>query len=639
MATMLPDLSRYHAHVNSSPLHHAYKSRSPIIPWLNFKPVPEEEVAQVWETLRQTPRQGKTVAYIHIPFCSNHCLFCNFYRNSTRNDFSSSYVDFILRDIENESESRMVHDAPVHAVYVGGGTPTDLEARDLRRLLEALRKHLPLATDCEITVEGRPSGCTREKITACLDAGANRFSFGVQTFDTGVRRRLGRKMDDVELINFLGEICALDRATVVCDLIFGLPNQTEESWRRDLEVVTGLGLDGVDIYALTLLSSSPLAHALKKGSLPAGASVSEQASLYAIGVETLEHKGWRQLTSAHFSRETRERNLYNQLIKSGASCLAFGAGAGGAFSGFSYLITPDLMRYRGDVAEGKKALGGLYEAGEGHVAKAVVTGGIETGRLDLSSVEQAGVVGFAPAVLPLVQQWQTAGLVVCDGTILRPTLPGRFWHTNLTSALHHIIDTFNASPPSTGPSFPSKQKPMQTADSTDKEKQLLLETLRAKFAKSPDGILEMIAAQSGLTTREVTECLPDSCRTFVSGENFEKIMTDLSKWGEILLIVHTMDGVFECAGVMPKGEFGRGFYNLERGSPIRGHIRAENCADIALVRRPFMGKETCSLQFFNTHGDAMFKVFVSRDEDGSLKENQVKCFEGLRSHFAETATK
>jgi len=176
---------------------------------------------------------------------------------------------------------------------------------------------------------------------------------------------------------------------------------------------------------------------------------------------------------------------------------------------------------------------------------------------------------------------------------------------------------------------------MTSTDTTDKEKQPLLDTLREKFAKSADGILEMIAAQSGLTTREVVSCLPESCCQFVEGEHFEAIMTELSEWGEILLIVHTADGVFECAGPMPKGSFGRGFYNLERGSPIRGHIRADNCDAICLVRRPFMGKETCSLQFFNTHGDAMFKVFVNRAEDGSLDAGQVSRFEGLWTRFQE----
>ena len=174
---------------------------------------------------------------------------------------------------------------------------------------------------------------------------------------------------------------------------------------------------------------------------------------------------------------------------------------------------------------------------------------------------------------------------------------------------------------------------MKQTHSTEPDKQHLLAALREKLAPNPDGVLEMIAAQSGLTTREVVSCLPEGCCVAADGEHFSAIMDELSEWGEILLIAHTPDAIIECAAPLPKGSFGRGFFNLGPGSPIRGHIRAENCADICLIRRPFMGMETCSIQFFNTHGGAMFKVFVSRDEDERLKTEQVDRFEALRRKY------
>lgn len=410
------------------------------MPWLARTAVPQEEMESAWEALRQTPVTGKTLAYLHIPFCSNRCLFCNFYRNATRNKFTGPYVDALITEIEQEAAVRPVATGPVHAIYLGGGTPTDLEAKDLARIITTLRRCLPLASDCEITVEARATGSTLEKITACLDAGANRFSFGVQTFDTDVRQRLGRRMNKETLIDFLSRVCALDRAAIVCDLIYGLPHQTEESWLEDIEIVDELELDGVDLYALTLLPASPLASAIDKGTMPAGAAVAEQAERYVTGVKGLEAKGWRQLSSAHFARGTRERNLYNQLIKAGASCLAYGAGAGGSMGGYSYQMTPDLARYRALVSEGKKPLAGLFDSGRGAAAKAIATGGIEAGRLDLALVEAAGVPGFCETALPLAQQWGQAGLLEPDNTIIRLNLSARFWHTNLTGALHQIID-------------------------------------------------------------------------------------------------------------------------------------------------------------------------------------------------------
>ncbi len=648
--SLTESLHRFHARLGGDPLRDAFEGRSPVVPWRAYKPVPPGEIARVWEEICATPRTGKTVAYFHVPFCTNHCLFCNFYRNATQRNSSSDYVDAVTRELERETSTTLVRSGPVHAVYLGGGTPTDLAAPDLNRLLATIRRCLPLAEDCEITVEARATGFDPEKVAACLDAGANRFSFGVQTFDTEVRRLLGRKMAGEEIAEFLRGICALDRATVVCDLIFGLPKQTRESWRRDVALCADLGLDGVDLYCLTLLPGSPLANAIQKGSIPPGADLREQAVLYAAGVEALGQAGWRQLSGAHFARETRERNLYNHLVKSAAHCLAYGSGAGGSAPGYSYLLLPDLARYHEANARGEKPLAGLFRAGAGHAAKGRITGGMETGRLDLAVIDEAGVPEFTRSVLPLVSQWEEAGLLRRDGHVLWLTLPGRFWHTNLTAALHHAIDVLLAPPgqPAAAPTRPvmnttrSDQKPPpEVLKALEAQKTpgapVSPEALRARFAKNADGVLEQIAAQNGLSTREVVACLPEACCVTLEGARFAEIMEEISGWGEILLIVHTPDAVIECLGALPRGSFGRGFFNFEHGTPIRGHIRADHCTEICLVRRPFMGLETCSAQFFNQRGEAIFKIFVFRGEDGKLKAEQVDRFEALRERFRKTA--
>lgn len=91
--------------------------------------------------------------------------------------------------------------------------------------------------------------------------------------------------------------------------------------------------------------------------------------------------------------------------------------------------------------------------------------------------------------------------------------------------------------------------------------------------------------------------------------------------------------MLECAGSIPPGSFGRGYYNMHGDSPISGHIKAENCQTIAFVSRPFMGRESRSIQFFNAAGEAMFKLFVRRDESKALKPEQVARFESLRKRM------
>ena len=158
-------------------------------------------------------------------------------------------------------------------------------------------------------------------------------------------------------------------------------------------------------------------------------------------------------------------------------------------------------------------------------------------------------------------------------------------------------------------------------------------SLGERLAQSSDGILEQIAREYAVSTFEVVRQLPGEHRTIISGETFEEVFKDLTAWGEVLFIVHTPDIVLECAGTIPPGSFARGYFNLHGDSPIGGHLKAENCAHIAFVSRPFMGRPSLSLQFFNKTGDAMFKIFVRRDEKRELLPAQIERFNALRARL------
>jgi putative heme utilization carrier protein HutX len=156
--------------------------------------------------------------------------------------------------------------------------------------------------------------------------------------------------------------------------------------------------------------------------------------------------------------------------------------------------------------------------------------------------------------------------------------------------------------------------------------------LAARLALNADGILEQIAREYGVSTLEVVRNLLPDHRSVVQASAFEPIMQDVTTWGDILFIVHTHDIVLECSGPLPPGTFGRGYYNVHGESPIGGHIRAENCAAIVFVSRPFMGRPSRSIQFFNNAGEAMFKIFVRGDEKRELIADQVAKFDALREH-------
>jgi len=153
--------------------------------------------------------------------------------------------------------------------------------------------------------------------------------------------------------------------------------------------------------------------------------------------------------------------------------------------------------------------------------------------------------------------------------------------------------------------------------------------LESVLAENPGAIVEEVAREHRVTTREVVTALPKAMRKFVTGSAFIDVMKDVGSWGDVTLIIHTDDGIMEFGGPVPAGEVGRGYYNVPGSKGFHGHLRHERCAGIAFVERPFMNKLSASILFFNIDGGIMFKIFVGRDEKRELKADQMDRFRGL----------
>jgi hypothetical protein len=158
-------------------------------------------------------------------------------------------------------------------------------------------------------------------------------------------------------------------------------------------------------------------------------------------------------------------------------------------------------------------------------------------------------------------------------------------------------------------------------------------SLAARVAASPGDLLEQIAREYGVSTLDVVRNLPAEQGTVVSSEAFADIMQDITTWGEILFLIHNADIVLECTGTLPAGTFGHGYFNIHGDSPIGGHIKADNCKAIAFIARGAK-RISMSVQFYNAAGDAMFKIFVRRDDQRELVADQVLRFNALRARMA-----
>ena len=161
-----------------------------------------------------------------------------------------------------------------------------------------------------------------------------------------------------------------------------------------------------------------------------------------------------------------------------------------------------------------------------------------------------------------------------------------------------------------------------------------LADLKAYMADNPGAVIEDVARDRKVTPRAVLEAMPEMLVRFGGGGEFVAAMQDVAQWGEVTLIVHTDDAIFEFTGAIPSGEIGRGYFNLMQPKGLHGHFRHERCGGVAFVERPFMGKSSAFIAFLNVDGGIMFKVFVGRDETRALRADQLARFRQLADRIA-----
>nr|WP_319494940.1 heme anaerobic degradation radical SAM methyltransferase ChuW/HutW [uncultured Desulfobacter sp.] len=425
---------QFFAEICDNPLTGAFKKKTVVHAGLGGTPVPREKTAGVWHTLSKRRRKAKTSAYIHIPFCSTHCLYCGFFANPAQKEKMQTYAKALIRELEADRNLDLVQSHPVNAVYLGGGTPTALDGDDLKQVLETVHRCLPLANDCEITVEGRICDLTEEKINACIQGGANRFSIGVQTFDTGIRKSLGRLSDRQTVMDRLLRLKETNHAAIIIDLIFGLPDQTMEIWEEDIENFLGLELDGVDLYQLIRFPGGSLDKAARSGRFKTLADQAQRALMFEAGVNRMARARYRRLSISHWGRKFRERNRYNLAMKEKADCLAYGSGAGGSVNGHMIFLNGKLDDYLETAGRVKPVTRIMVPEAHDRLS-AIISGDLELGYMDLRGTGKKLGLDLETMFAPLTAQWEQAGLLTRDQGWITLTLAGEFWQTNLAQGM------------------------------------------------------------------------------------------------------------------------------------------------------------------------------------------------------------
>ncbi len=438
-ACLQPDISRFFAREGVDPLRHAFEKKTAVHAGAGGTYLEGKAAIQAaWDaSAGKSDASRLRVVYMHIPFCRGRCRFCGFYMYNLKDDSSRVYTDALLDEIRQCAELPAVADAPILAVYLGGGTPTELEAEDLERLLGGIYRYLPLSNDCEITVEGRVDGFTDEKMNACIRGGANRFSLGVQTFNTEVRRLMGRRASREKILDRLSRLTALNQAATVIDLIYGFPGQTMDIWEKDVRTfLDETDLDGCDMYQLNVFQGGPLATAIEEGKIEPAADIPAQAEMFSLGRRLAQKAHLKRLSMCHWARSTRERNRYNSFTRYGATCIPIGCGAGGRLSGHYFFQEGDLKEYYRRVGEGEKPVATAMKLPEHSPLFRELVGRMEEGAVDLVSLGKRHGLDLMGLFGPLLSQWERTGLVRLDeDDWVELTEAGEFWNVNMAQAL------------------------------------------------------------------------------------------------------------------------------------------------------------------------------------------------------------
>jgi oxygen-independent coproporphyrinogen-3 oxidase len=202
--------------------------------------------------------------YVHIPFCSSRCSYCDFATGLYQSELAERYVAALIEEIRTSRYSG----ANVDTIYFGGGTPSLLAPSQLDRILVTLSQHFEIDPAAEVTLEINPGSVTREKLEAFRSLGINRASFGAQTFDDRELAKLGRSHTAADALKTFTDLRNAGFENISFDLIAGLPGQTLTGWQRNIKQALDLNPEHLSFYLLEVHSGTPLAEHIRRGLQP-----------------------------------------------------------------------------------------------------------------------------------------------------------------------------------------------------------------------------------------------------------------------------------------------------------------------------------------------------------------------------------
>ena len=267
-------------------------------------------------------------AYVHIPFCTQICYYCDFSKVFIKNQPVDEYIDSLLNEFKSYDIKKL------KTLYIGGGTPTALTAKQLKKLLVGLSENLDLSTLEEFTIEANPGDLDDEKIAILADSPVNRVSLGVQTFDDKLLKKIGRMHTSQDVYDNIALLRKYGFENISIDLIYALPGQSFKQVKDDLAKVLELDLPHIALYSLILENHTIFMNRMRRGKLNLPDEDTD-AIMYQYIIDSLEDMGYDHYEVSNFSKKEYE-SKHNLVYWNNDEYYGLGAGASGFVDGIRY---------------------------------------------------------------------------------------------------------------------------------------------------------------------------------------------------------------------------------------------------------------------------------------------------------------
>jgi oxygen-independent coproporphyrinogen-3 oxidase len=358
--------------------------------------------------------------YVHVPFCSSVCPYCDFAVTIAGEPRRSAWAEGVVR----EAAMFPVGSLEFDTVYFGGGTPSTISPGRLVAIAAGLRQHLDIRSDGWWHLEVNPEDVSAEAAAAWRELGFRFASLGVQSFDDRVLAFLGRRHSGAQAAAAVRRLREAGFGTVSVDLIYGLAGQSGGDWRRQLEVAVGLGVHHLSCYQLTVHDGTVFGRRRDRGLLGELAG-DDQADLFFITHEVLADAGYRAYEVSNFATGSEHRSRHNQKYWDHSPYLGLGPSAHSFIGGRRWWNRRKVRLWQADVDRGRPPVDGTERPSPRELLLESLMLGLRTAEgIDLASLSDGHGVDLVTANRELIESLVGSGHIEHDGGRLRPTLRG-----------------------------------------------------------------------------------------------------------------------------------------------------------------------------------------------------------------------